>query len=1041
MATALNSPCRLPRILQNKRRSISELNTPFRDSTTHVFFISRGLTITVHKLSVNYCSLSVFVCNIIQYVRTFIKELYHYKLKDNILKHLNFFYQMKLNGKLITAMIIVGLLPLIIASIINTYSASSALNRAALNQLESLRVVKKNQIEDYFSQIARQIKSQAAGPLIKNAMVDLDAAFDKLSPDSALSNTNLLQYKRQVSHYYQQAFAQKMTLSPDIKPLLPVSENAMIAQYLYIADNANELGQKQQLDNANDGSQYSERHQEYHPILSQFASEFGFYDIFLINPQGRIVYSVYKEVDFATNLETGPYRNTNLATVFEQVKKSSPSQSQSLIDYKAYLPSYNAPASFIATAIYKGSKFVGVLAFQMPIDKINLIMQTHDGLGETGETYLVGSDMLMRSQSRFSSTNSILETRVDSLATQQIIAGKVGSNTISDYRGITVLSAFQPLEIAGLNWGVIAEIDQAEALAAVGDLTLASILVAIVSLLFVVMVAILFARSLTRPLRSAVVIAQSISAGRLDNQILVSTRCEVGDLMGSLSDMQDNLNQQIQTDRRALAINTRIKQALDNVSGNVMVVAIDGSILYLNRAISQYIKNNEQHFKQALAGFSTSNFAGQSIEPLINASAQLSLKQVIECKICACKIGDLRLSLVANLVLDEDNNTIGTVLEWTDQTLEIATEQEVQAVVDSALAGDLSKRISLSDKTGFFANLSQGVNQLVAVSETVINDMHRFLAALAQGDLDQKITSGYQGDFERLKQDANTTVSKLTEVVTRIQMSANAVNTKAIELTQGNSQLSDRTIQQAASLEQTAATMEQMTATVQTNAQYTNKANQKATDAEEQAIKGQEVVSQAIVAMEKITHSSNNIADIIGVIDSIAFQTNLLALNASVEAARAGEQGRGFAVVADEVRNLAGRSASAAKEIKVLISDSNQRVSEGTRLVNQSGEMLQQILQQINNVTEIVAHIANASQEQAQGLAEVNLAVISMDNLTQQNSLLVQEGADASEALRQYASELEQMMQFFKIAQAVQPRSTQDIATAARTKLQPVEVD
>lgn len=951
------------------------------------------------------------------------------------MKPLYFFNQMKLNGKLITAMIFVGLLPLIIASIINTYSASSALNRTALNQLESLRVVKKNQIEDYFGHIAKQIKNQAAGPMIKSAMVELDAAFDKLPSDAALSSYQVTQYQNKLTQYYQQTFSQKMAQTLDTEPLVPSGDSALIAQYLYIANNANELGKKQQLTNANDGSAYSKAHQTYHPILSQFASEFGFYDIFLINPQGNIVYSVYKEVDFATNLIAGPYRDTNLATVFTQAKDSSQPPSTSLIDYKAYLPSYDAPASFIATAIYQGTKFVGVLAFQMPVDKINMIMQTHDGLGETGETYLVGSDMLMRSQSRFLKTNSILETRVDTLATQQIIAGKSGSYTINDYRGVAVLSAFQPLDIPGLKWGIIAEIDEAEALAAVGDLTLASLGVAIVSLIFVVITAIMFARSLTRPLRSAVGIAQSISAGRLDNHITAATQCEVGDLMRSLSEMQENLNQQIQADRRALSINSRIKQALDNVSGNVMVLDVEGSIVYLNRAISQYINKNEMHFRQTLATFNASNLEGQSITPLIEAAAKLSLAQVIVRKKFPCKIGQLRLEVVANLVVDENNNTIGTVLEWTDKTLELATEQEVQRVVDSALAGDLSKRISLDDKSGFFANLSQGVNQLVAVSETVINDMQVFLAALAQGDLNQKISSDYQGDFERLKQDANTTVDKLTEVVTQIQSSANAVNTKAGELTQGNAQLSQRTVQQAASLEETAATMEQITATVKTNAQYANEANQKASDAKEQATQGQVVVSQAIDAMVEITQSSTNIADIIGVIDSIAFQTNLLALNASVEAARAGEQGRGFAVVADEVRNLAGRSASAAKEIKVLIADSNHKVSEGTRLVNQSGNMLQQILGQINNVTEIVAQISSASQEQARGIEEVNLAVIDMDKLTQQNAILVQEGADASEALGQYAENLEQMIQFFKINNSGQSPDHQRSETPDRDKL------
>ncbi len=933
------------------------------------------------------------------------------------MKPLHLFSQMKLNGKLITAMIFAGLLPLIIASTLNTYLASSALNHAALNQLESLRSVKKNQIEDYFGYIDKQIRIMAADPIIQDAMVELNGGFKQLAGDIKLTASKRQTYEGKVSQYYQQTFNQKLHQGFDTSELLPKTANVLLAQYLYIANNSNELGQKQRLENSDDGSQYSASHQKYHHLMQRVAEEFGYYDIFLINPQGNIIYSVFKEVDFATNLVAGPYQNSNLASVFNQIKSDSIPGVASLIDYQTYLPSYNAPASFIATAIYQNGQFVGVLAFQMPVDQINKIMQTSDGLGQTGETYLLGTDMLMRSQSRFSSTNSILTTLVNTPATQAIIDGQTGSASIDDYRGIQVLSAYQPLTIAGLKWGIIAEIDQTEALAAVNDLKLGSIAVAIISLFIVVIIAVFFARSLTRPLRSAVVVAKSISAGKLDNKIVANTQCEIGDLMRSLDAMQNNLNQQIQCDRKALRINTRIKQALDNVSGNVMVVDIDGAVVYLNQAIKHYISQNEKHFKQTLASFSASQLEGQNIDPLLYEASNLTLSQLTSRTSSEAKIGQLRLVIVANAVTDEGNNNIGTVLEWRDKTLELATEQEVQQVVDSALSGDLTKRISLTNKSGFFANLSSGVNQLVAVSETVINDMQVFLTALAAGDLNQKITSDYQGDFERLKHNANATVDKLTEVVTKIKLSTNAVNVKATELLQGNTQLSERTIRQAASLEETAATMEQMTATVKTNAQYATEANDKAMAAKKQASVGQNVVTQAVSAMADITESSHNIAEIIGVIDSIAFQTNLLALNASVEAARAGEQGRGFAVVADEVRKLAGRSASAAKEINKLINESNQRVCEGTRLVNQSGDMLQQILDQINNVTEIVAQIACASSEQAKGLEEVNMAVIDMDKLTQQNAILVQDSADASEALGEYAEELEQMMTFFKIDQ------------------------
>ncbi len=233
----------------------------------------------------------------------------------------------------------------------------------------------------------------------------------------------------------------------------------------------------------------------------------------------------------------------------------------------------------------------------------------------------------------------------------------------------------------------------------------------------------------------------------------------------------------------------------------------------------------------------------------------------------------------------------------------------------------------------------------------------------------------------------------------------------------GNTNLSQRTEEQAASLEETSSAMEEMTSTIQQNAGNSKQANSLAQSARDTAENGGRVVGEAVAAMEAINESSKKISDIIGVIDEIAFQTNLLALNASVEAARAGDQGRGFAVVADEVRNLAGRSATAAKEIKELIQDSSSKVEEGSGLVNQSGETLEEIVNSVKKVSDIVAEISTASEEQAAGIDEVNKAVIQMDELTQQNAALVEEAAAASESLGEQAESLERLIRFFNVGE------------------------
>jgi methyl-accepting chemotaxis protein len=364
-------------------------------------------------------------------------------------------------------------------------------------------------------------------------------------------------------------------------------------------------------------------------------------------------------------------------------------------------------------------------------------------------------------------------------------------------------------------------------------------------------------------------------------------------------------------------------------------------------------------------------------------------------------------------MFDEENERVGTVIEWADRTQEIAIEEEIQEIVEASLAGDLSQRIELDDKSGFFEKLSRGVNEMVDVSERIINDTVKVLGAMSHGDLTKTIDSNYQGSFGQLKNDANSTIAKLTEVMGEINNNANSVLNGAHEIAQGNANLSQRTEEQASSLEETASSMEEMTSTVRMNADNAKQADQLASSARELAEKGGEVVSNAVDAMSEITASSKKIADIIGVIDEIAFQTNLLALNAAVEAARAGEQGRGFAVVASEVRNLAGRSATAAKEIKGLIGDSVTKVEEGSKLVDESGKTLEGIMSSVKKVSDIIAEIAAAGEEQSDGIEQVNKAINQMDEMTQQNATLVEQAAAASEAMGEQARNLNELVGFF----------------------------
>ncbi|MBN8716280.1 MAG: CZB domain-containing protein [Xanthomonadales bacterium] len=346
----------------------------------------------------------------------------------------------------------------------------------------------------------------------------------------------------------------------------------------------------------------------------------------------------------------------------------------------------------------------------------------------------------------------------------------------------------------------------------------------------------------------------------------------------------------------------------------------------------------------------------------------------------------------------------------------LAVNAEIKALVEAAVEGDFSKRGDAARFEFVYRELIENLNTLMATADQGLHEVGSLLAAMAEGDLTRRVEIDLPGQFGQLASDANRSVEALARIVGEIRQSADSISAAAGEIAAGNADLSMRTEQQAASLEETASSMEELTSTVKQNADNARQANQLAQGAASVAESGGEVVQQVVRTMGDIQTASRRIADIIGVIDGIAFQTNILALNAAVEAARAGEQGRGFAVVAAEVRSLAQRSAGAAKEIKQLITDSVMKVEEGSALVDQAGKTMGEIVGSVKRVTDIMADISAASQEQSSGIEQVNQAITQMDEGTQQNAALVEEASASAESMRQQAEALVEAVAAFRLA-------------------------
>ena len=688
----------------------------------------------------------------------------------------------------LTSVAVVGIANMVISSRSNRFlqeQASKDFQQKAQDQLVSMRDVKKSQIELYFGSIRDQLTSFAEDRMVVDAMRDLGSSFRNYRSELKLTPERELAQRTELQTYYTNEFSQEFAKQNSGQTIdtghifEQLDPESVALQHAYIRANQNPLGSKHLLDTADETTTYGKLHALYHPVIRNFLTRFGYYDVFLVDSEtGDVVYSVFKELDFTTSLKDGPYSSTNFAEAFRKANDSAEKGVVQLVDFKPYGPSYGAPASFIAAPIYDGEKKLGIAMFQMPVDRVNAIMGLRSAMGETGETYLVGPDLLMRSNSHRDKENrSIVNSYrypekgcVATVPVKSALAGDSKVEVTENYLGDRVVSAYAPITLLGLKWAVIAEIAEKEAYAAAANIAVAStqanrngmywgIGLSVAMGLLVTVFAYFTANQILKPINNTIETLKDIAQGEgdLTRRLDATRKDELGDLSRWFNQFVERVHDvivKIVGDASTLAHASAelSTTATDLSAGATQSKCQSATVSSAAEEMSINMKNMAKSTGQMSEGMRSVASSVEQMTTTIGEIAQ-SAERSAAVAAEATKLAEVSNAKVAQLGTAADE--IGKVIEVIQDIAEQTNLLALNATIEAARAGEAGKG---------FAVVATEVKELAKQTATATDDIRRRIEAIqsSSGEAVQSIAEISQS-IRNVNEVANTIASAVEQ--------------------------------------------------------------------------------------------------------------------------------------------------------------------------------------------------------------------------------------------------------------------------------------